>query len=100
MGDQGFDIASSGVAFWSDYDEATFAYEEITGNFDKVVQLEYQDPSSQWARTGLMAREALDEGRKRPDRGACTQALENDRTTYCVPKTQLFADSRQPPHIR
>lgn len=91
VGDQGFDIISSGVAFWSDYDEATFVNEPITGNFDKVAQLEYQDPSSQWSRCGLMAREALNEGQKRPDRGACTQALEADGTTYCVPKAQLFS---------
>jgi hypothetical protein len=90
VGDQGFDIISSGVAFWSDYDEATFVNEPIRGDFDKIAQLEYQDPSSQWSRCGLMAREALDEGKARPERGACTQALETDGT-YCVPKAQLFS---------
>ncbi|MBI4658885.1 MAG: hypothetical protein HY735_08580 [Verrucomicrobia bacterium] len=90
VGDEGFDVISSGVAFWADYDEATFVNEAITGNFDKIVQLEYQDPSSQWSRCGLMAREGLDEGKKRPDRGACTVALEADGT-YCVPKDQLFS---------
>jgi hypothetical protein len=89
VSDEGFDVLSSGVAFWSDYDEATFVNESITGNFDKIVQLEYQDPSSQWARTGLMAREALDENKARPDRGACGMALEAG--VYCVPKTLLYS---------
>jgi len=48
VGDEGFDIMSSGVGFWADYDEATFANEKLTGNFDKIAQLEYQDQSSQW----------------------------------------------------
>jgi len=90
VGDEGFDVISSGVAFWADYDEAVFVQEQITGNFDKIVQLEYQDPSSQWARTGLMAREALNEGKARIDRGACTVALEADGT-YCIPKANLFS---------
>jgi hypothetical protein len=62
-----FDLVSGGSGFWDGYDEATFVYEQITGDFDKKVRVEYQDPSSQWARTGLMIREALDEGVKRTD---------------------------------
>jgi len=66
VGDDGFDILSGGVAFWSNYDELTMVYEEITGDFDKTVQLVYQDPSSQWARIGLQARESLDTAKPRP----------------------------------
>jgi hypothetical protein len=65
VGDDGFDILASGVGFWSDYDEATFVHQEIEGDFDKVAQVEYQDPTSQWARTGLIMREALDTGKGR-----------------------------------
>jgi hypothetical protein len=60
--DTDFDLISGSSANWANYDEATFAYEEITGDFDRVVRLEYQDPSSQWARAGILARTALDEG--------------------------------------
>jgi len=62
-----FDLVSGGSAHWDGYDELTFVYEQITGDFDKKVRVEYQDPSSQWARSGLMIREALDEGVKRAD---------------------------------
>jgi hypothetical protein len=57
-----FDLISSGSANWNNYDEATFVYEEVTGNFDKVVRVEYQDPTSQWARAGLCATPSADDG--------------------------------------
>lgn len=94
VGDDGFDIVSGGVAFWADYDEITFVNQEISGDFDKVVQLEYQDPSSQWARTGLLAREALDEGKGRPPRADCTAAVIDDGTPAgeaCVPAELRFS---------
>lgn len=59
VGDDGFNVNSGGNAFWNTTDDVTFVYEEITGNFDKVAQVEYQDASSQWARAGLHARESL-----------------------------------------
>ena len=59
-GSADFDLISSGSANWNNYDEATFVYEEVTGNFDKVVRVEYQDATSQWARAGLLARSGLD----------------------------------------
>lgn len=62
-----FDLISGGSAHWTNYDEATFVYEEITGDFDKVARVEYQDPVTQWSRAGLDAREALDEGKTRDD---------------------------------
>ncbi len=65
VGDDGFDILASGVGFWADYDEATFAYQTVEGDFDKVAQVAYQDPASQWARTGLIVREGLDAGKER-----------------------------------
>ena len=61
-GTKDFDLISGGDAHWGNYDEATFVYEQVTGDFDRAVRVEYQDPTSQWARTGLMIREALDTG--------------------------------------
>jgi hypothetical protein len=60
--DADFDLISGGTANWNNYDEATFVYEEVTGNFDKVVRVEYHDPTSQWARAGLCATPNADEG--------------------------------------
>ena len=62
VADNGFDIYSDGIAEWGSYDEATFVYEQITGDFDKKVRVEYQDPSSQWARAGLIARDVTNFG--------------------------------------
>jgi len=58
----GFDVYSDGRTEWNNYDEATFVYEEITGDFDKKVRVEYQDNSSQWARAGLIVREVTNFG--------------------------------------
>lgn len=66
-GEKDFDLISGGSAHWTNYDEQTFVYEEVTGDFDKVVRVEYQDPVTQWSRSGLDAREALDEGKTRDD---------------------------------
>ncbi len=60
--DDGFDVYSDGIGEWATYDEATFVYEEVTGDFDKVVRVEYQDASSQWARAGLIARDVTNFG--------------------------------------
>jgi hypothetical protein len=62
VADNGFDIYSDGVAEWGTYDEATFVYEEITGDFDKKLRVEYQDASSQWARAGLIVRDVTNFG--------------------------------------
>ena len=67
-----FDVYSDGVGEWGTYDEATFVYEEVTGDFDKVLRVEYQDASSQWARAGLIARDVTNFGvdRATQDAGA------------------------------
>jgi len=59
VAENGFNVNSGGNAFWSTNDDVTFVYEEITGDFDKVVRVEGQDASSQWARAGLHARATL-----------------------------------------
>ena len=66
-GEKDFDLISGGSQHWTNYDEETFVYEEVTGDFDKVVRVEYQDPVTQWSRAGLDAREALDEGKTKDD---------------------------------
>jgi hypothetical protein len=62
VGSNGFDVYSDGATEWNNYDEATFVYEQITGDFDKKVRVEYQDTSSQWARAGLIMREVTNIG--------------------------------------
>jgi hypothetical protein len=58
----GFDIYSDSIAEWGTYDEATFVYEQVTGDFDKKLRVEYQDNSSQWARAGLIVRDVTNFG--------------------------------------
>lgn len=58
----GFDIYSDGMTEWSDYDETTFVFEQVTGDFDKKLRVEYQDGSSTWARAGLIARDVTNFG--------------------------------------
>lgn len=60
--EQDFDLISSGAVGSTSYEEATFVYEEITGDFDKVVRVEYQDPAGTVPRAGLCATPAHDAG--------------------------------------
>lgn len=62
VADNGFDVYSDGVAEWGNYDESTFVYEQVTGDFDKKLRVEYQDGSSQWARAGLVVRDVTNFG--------------------------------------
>lgn len=66
VGPDGFDLVSAGFQMWSTYDETTFVYQRVTGNFDVAVRLIHQDPTSSYARAGLMVRETLDTGKPRP----------------------------------
>jgi hypothetical protein len=74
----GWDVYSDGMTAWNNYDEATLVYEEITGDFDKMVRVAYQDGSSQWARAGLIAKESTDIGVDR-----ATQATTASRYQKC-----------------
>jgi hypothetical protein len=60
--DTAFDVYSDGFTEWNNYDETTFVYEKITGDFDKKVRVEYQDLSSQWARAGIIVRDVTNFG--------------------------------------
>ncbi len=57
-----FDVYSDGIAEWATYDETTFVYEQVAGDFDKEVRVEYVQPSSQWGRAGLIVRDVTDFG--------------------------------------
>ena len=59
IGDNGLNLQAGGKGFWGTEDDVNFAYEQINGDFDKVIQVEQQDASSNWARAGLMVRETL-----------------------------------------
>ena len=61
-GNNAWDLATAGRTMWGTYDEISFIYEEKTGDFDVAVRIESASPASTWARSGLMARAALDEG--------------------------------------
>jgi hypothetical protein len=62
VGVNGWDVYSDGMTAWAAYDESVTVYEAITGDFDKVVRVEYQDNSSQWARAGVIAKDVLNFG--------------------------------------
>ena len=62
LGDGGYMTLSSSVSHWDKYDEQTFVYEVLTGDFERVVRVAAQDPTANWARAGIMAREELQEG--------------------------------------
>ena len=62
VGADGFDVLNGGRTEWATYDEATIAYQQRTGDFDVKVRVAYAEPASQWARCGIIARNALDAG--------------------------------------
>lgn len=64
-GNGGFDVLNGGRGEWGTYDEFTLAYVKKTNDFDVKVQVIYAEPSSQWGRVGLHARNALDIGQPR-----------------------------------
>ena len=62
VGEDAFDVFSNGVTQWANCDETVFVYEEIEGDFDKRVRVEFQELSSQWARAGIIVREVTNFG--------------------------------------
>lgn len=92
-GDDGFDLISGGSEMSSQYDESTFAYETIAGNFDKRVRVDFQEGSSQEAKAGLMVREALDELKPRPlDPSDPAEAFSRYLQIQVNPVTTAFTD--------
>jgi hypothetical protein len=74
VGPGDFDIYSDGIAEWGTYDETTFAYEQVTGDFDKKLRVEYQDGSSEWARAGIIVRDVLNIGVDAAEQSGSTNA--------------------------
>jgi hypothetical protein len=62
LGNGGYLTISACNGHWDAYDEQTFVYEVLAGDFERVVRVQMQDDGSNWGRAGLMAREALLEG--------------------------------------
>ena len=62
IGTNSFNLVNGGNAFWASTDDITMVYEPVSGDFDKQAQVEWNDPSSNWARAGISARESLNNG--------------------------------------
>ena len=93
VGQTGFDLISGASEMWGTYDESTFAFEIVNGNFDKKVRINSQEGSSAAARAGLMVREALDEGRPRPaDPTNLEEAFSRYLQVHVNPATTAFGE--------
>lgn len=79
LGNGNYLMLSSSFSHWAQYDEQTYVYEVITGNFERVVRVQHQDDTSNWARAGLMAREELQEGMDRATMAGLASRLANIR---------------------
>ncbi|HEY3853550.1 MAG TPA: Ig-like domain-containing protein [Verrucomicrobiae bacterium] len=58
-GTNSFNLINGGNAFWATEDDITMVYETVKGDFDRTVQVEWNEPSSHWARAGLSARASV-----------------------------------------
>ena len=94
VGETGFDLINGGSEMWGTYDESTFAYEIVSGDFDKRVRVAMQEGSSAMARAGLMVREALDEGKRRPvDPSNLDEAFSRYLQVHVNPTETAFGES-------
>ena len=94
VGETGFDLISGGSEMWGRYDESTFAYEEVTGDFDTRVRVHMQEPSSVFARAGIMVREELNEGMRRPvDPSNPDEAFSRYLQVHVNPTATAYGDS-------
>lgn len=58
-------ITAGGVDIWGNADQFTFAYKEVTGDFDVSCTVHYLDGSmNDWSKAGIMARDDLTPGSK------------------------------------
>lgn len=98
VGTNGFDLISGGVQMRDYYDEATFAFETVTGDFDRKVRVDLQEPSSTEARAGLMVREQLDSGKERPlDITSPDEAFSRYIELFVTPARTAFTDGAGQP---
>jgi hypothetical protein len=57
VGPNSWNLVNGGIAFWGTEDDITMVYEAVTNDFDKTEQVEWHDPSSNFAGSGICARE-------------------------------------------
>ena len=57
-----FTIKAGGDDIWGTQDQFTYAYQEIEGDFEMVVTVISLEPTNDWAKAGIMARQNLDPG--------------------------------------
>ncbi len=55
-------IKAGGVDIWGNADEFTFAYKEMSGDFDVAVTVHSLDRTNDWSKSGIMARQNLEPG--------------------------------------
>lgn len=97
VGTNSFDLVSGGSQLRAEYDESTFAYERESGDFDKKLRIQFQEPSSAEARAGLMVREEVDEGRPRPlDPGDPSLAFSRYIQVHVNPAGTAFTEDGSP----
>ncbi len=60
--DGGYALSSAGLGAEGAADQLQFAWQAVTGDFDRRVRVESVLPSDVWAQAGLMLRETLDAG--------------------------------------
>jgi len=53
---------AGGNDIWGNADEFTFAYKEVSGDFDVAVTVHSLDLTNDWSKAGLMARQTLEPG--------------------------------------
>jgi regulation of enolase protein 1 (concanavalin A-like superfamily) len=59
-GPNSYTIQCEGSEIWGVYDGFNFAYQQVNGDFDVVVQVKDATHTDNWAQAGLMVRETLD----------------------------------------
>jgi hypothetical protein len=96
-GANGFDVLNGGRAEWGTYDEVTIAYVKKTNDFDVQVQVIYAEPSSEWSRCGLQARNGLDVGEDPGDRNIATGTAHAYAQTHVNPNLTLGGSGRYDP---
>lgn len=64
--ENGFDLFNGGIQQRDEYDDATFAGEQVSGDFDVKVRVDFVEPAGAGAKAGIMIREHLDENKTRP----------------------------------
>jgi hypothetical protein len=93
VGTNAFDLISGGSQMSGEYDESTFVYDAVSGDFDKRVRVPFQEGASDRAKAGLMVRENVDELKPRPlDPTDPQQAFSRYLQVQVNPATTAYTD--------